>query len=261
MLLNTTHLKSLIRTVIFFILFISTTSAYVKAQDAHEIQNDIKKTLRAFNYSESESAIFEKLDAFLLKDYGYTNREYLDSLTELGMDLSEAVKAMNSCIEEATDYENQFSREWINDLLRQFDKEYIHKNESSIQIILYALWVRAYYASCKEIEKEVIHKEMLYMEIRANYVKYFLEFAETLDDKEKDIFKNRIAYAQYVNTLPDKSLKQLLAGNGIRVALSSRAVKTRKDVDPKLAAFFSHHPFFSKPFDRLRAIKEIRKIK
>lgn len=103
LLLNTTYLKSVIINCVFSIFIIFATSAHVIAQDPHEIKNDITKTLRAFNYSESESTTFGKLDTFLQNNYGYTNREYLDALTELGVDFAESVKEINTCIETATD--------------------------------------------------------------------------------------------------------------------------------------------------------------
>ncbi len=243
------------------VLFSMIHTSKAIGQSDLEIKNDIKKTMAAFYFSADSKPIFDKLDAFLLAKRQFNNEEYMESIKGLGFDFAQSVKDVNVCMQTAMDCEKEYSAAWLKDFLKIFKKEEIRRNEPSIRMMVTAMWMKVHYNACKQFEKEALHKEMLYKQILKTYVKYFLEFSDTLDDKEKEIFKNRIAYAQYIHTLPERSLHELLADGGVYESLYNTAVTIRKDMDPKFLAFFSTYPFFSKPFDGSRVIDEIRKIK
>ncbi|MEN6467055.1 MAG: hypothetical protein ABFD62_17925, partial [Syntrophaceae bacterium] len=115
-------------------------------------------------------------------------------------------------------------------------------------------------AKCEVFVKDAVYKEIFYTQELRHYAGLFVQFSETLDNATLEKIKGLVSYAKTMTQIPDNILGYIHAYPGVRNQLRLAALQTRKDIDPRLIEFFSKHPFFSKPFEPMKAIRDLKRF-
>lgn len=245
------------------ILFLSLVNCVCATTFAHASENFIQQMktteiLKLLAFTDNENEIGKKWEIFLKKRAPrFNNKDYQAAITKLKDDYDRSEENLNACIENSNKESRKYSSSWIEDFKHRFDKNYIVINFDSIRFIMMALWIKNNTSSCEEEAMEAIYREYRQLDAAKYYVKEYLEFCNTLHVDEKKKYSVSISAAEsYLNNF-EYPLQSILSDDGLKGALFSVAMKTHKDLDPRLTDFFSSHQFFQKHFDLIKAVKEL----
>ena len=223
-----------------------------------EKTNQIINTL-VFNNKEDE--VGAKWDTYireLTRRFG--NNDYQMAIHKLKLEYDQSYVNLNTCIESTNKVSEQYSTSWTKDFQERFDREYIQKNLDAIRFVVQALAMRNNLASCNEQTKEALYREYRHLDAAQNYVKKFVDFTETLNKEEKKKIGTKImAVESYLKSF-EYPLQSTLSDEGLKDALFSIALKTRKESDPRLIDFFINHPLFMKPFALIKTLDDLKSL-
>lgn len=250
--------------LVFLLLVFSITSVIstlsCTASETTFKDDETERILNTLVYSDEEQEITNKWNDFLTNRTRFNNNEYLMAIRNFRDCFAQSFSKFEQCVAGNDKERNNYTTSWLTDLQNQFGSGFIFKNMDSIKFILLALPSNGF-QSCKNELKEALYSEYLYLDTAKDYVSEFKEFSDTLPGTDKmKIQKKIVASTEYLDnfTYP---LHATLSSDGSREALFAAALKTRKDISPKLIDFFSHHPFFQKPFALQRALHDLDAIR
>lgn len=250
-------------TTIFFLSLVNCVCATTFAHAAESFIQQEKKTeiLKLLAFTDNENEIGKKWEIFLKERAPrFNNKDYQAAIAKLKDDYDRSEAILNSCIKNSSKESKKYSSSWINDFKQRFDKKFVLKNFDSIRFVVSALWITNNASSCEEEVKEAIYREYRQLDAAKYYVKEYLEFCNTLNVDEKKKYSVSISAAEsYLNNF-EYPLQSILSDDGLKGTLFSVAMIKHKDLDPRLIDFFSTHPFFQKPFDPIKAVKELEAL-
>jgi hypothetical protein len=218
-------------------------------------KEDVNSILNNFVYSDKDSELYNKLNTYLKETTMFDSEEYQMTVKEFGLAYYDSISNLSDCIKEMDIKRTDVSNYWLNDFNRIIDKNYSLKQMENIKFILFAVSSVNNMKYCEEHIKNALYNEIQYREIIADYLRYLQHFSETLDNKNRRKITDRIAVVNSFLEGPPYPLQVLLSHE--KGSLFAIALKTRRDLDKGLVSFFSTHPFFRKPFDPMKAFKEL----
>lgn len=234
--------------------------APAKAAEYFIQQEDTTEIIKLLAFSNKEDEIGKKWEEFLKeRTRRFNHNDYQMAIYKLKSEYDKSYAMLDICIKNTDKKVNQHSSSWAKDFQQQFGKEYIRKNFDSIRFVVIALSMKETFASCEEQAKEAIYREYRYLDSAKNYVKYFIEFYETLNKEEKKKLNIRITATESYLKDFEYPLQSTLSNEGLKDALFSIAL-TQKDIDPQMIYFFVHHPFFMKPFDLVKVLDDLKTL-
>jgi hypothetical protein len=211
---------------------------------------------------EDEDAKLECLwDEYLKSHTHFDNHEYQKTCRQLGNKYAQSITKLGRCSEEMLEHGKEYSSEWLDDLIEQFGRPYVLENMGLIRLHLNYLYNRRAQNACEEFEKEAIYREYAYKAAFNKYFSLYLDFFEDLDQEQKIQLNNRKAVAEeLMGVLNKASITDIVSDGALRENLLAIAVKDRPGSNAKLTEFFLNHPFFSKPFDPMKCVKDLKKL-
>jgi len=255
---------SLINRLFSFLLVYSLTSVFLScpctASETSFDDNETESTLKTLAYSDIDKETAYKWNCFIKSRTRFSNNEYLMVIRNFRDCFADSFSKFEQCVTTNDMKRNNYKTSWITDFQNQFGKEFIIKNRESIKFILLALPANGF-QPCKDDLKEALYSEYLYLEAAKDYVREFKEFSDTLPETDKTKLKNRIVASTEYLTNFKYPLHATLSNDGLREALYATALKTRRDINPKLIDFFTQHSFFQQPFALLRALDDLNTIR
>lgn len=248
----------------FLLLVISITSAIstlsCTASETAFKDDETERILKTLVYSDDEQELADKWNIFLKNRTRFNHNEYTMVIRYFRDCFAQSFSQFEQCVASNDKERNNYTTSWLTDLQNQFGSEFITKNMDSIKFILLALPSNGF-QSCKNDLKEALYSEYLYLDTAKDYVSVFKKFSDTLPGTDKMKIKKKIdASTEYLDNFI-YPLHATLSSDGSREALFAAALKTRKDISPKLIDFFSRHPFFQKPFALQRALHDLDAIR
>ncbi len=233
------------------------SSTASKEETLQNIHNMIDK----LRFSEEQAEIFQKWSKYLESVSKYTNDDYLETIRKFGLDYVESCKKLGGCINLEDERAKQYSPLWLDNLQNKFGKEYILQNKKAIGYIVLGILSYRQNSECVESRKDAIYKEAPYIFVLHRYIKYYLEFVETLDKSEQEKIKDITEYAKSIQEIPVDPLKELLAHEAVVYALQINGIISSKKYDPELKDFLMKQPSFAKSFNIGKALKDLREYK
>jgi hypothetical protein len=222
---------------------------------------EVLESLENLRFSEEQSEIYNKWDEYLASITHFNNQEHLATIMQMGVDFAISFKKLNECTGIEEKKEKQYSSSWLDSLEKKFGKDYILENRKHIGFII--LGISSYHQSseCIVERKDAIYKEAPYAYALHRYVKYFLNFVDTLNKADQDNIKTKTEYAKSIRDIPVDPLRELIAHETLVYALQETALNIRKDFNPALKEFLMQHPSFKELFDFNKALKDLREYK
>jgi hypothetical protein len=226
--------------------------------DPPDIQN-IQKFFKDLNREAKDAEIGDKWDNYLKEQTTFNNQEHLVVIAKLGAEFAQAMGKLEGCIAESKK-EYSYSSEWLKDFTKDFDEAYIARNLTNIKFVIWCTSLKfdVLTVQCEVFVKDAIYKEIFYIQELRDYAELFVKFSETLDKATLRKIKDLVSYAKTLTQIPDNILGYIHSYPGVRNNLRLAALQSRKDIDPRLIEFFSKHPFFSKPFEPMQAIRDLK---
>ncbi len=224
------------------------------------IPDDLQKFSEAISLKIKKANLQDRWDNYLKECTHFNNQEYLQVISSLGAEFNQAMTKVNECAKKTYERENQYSSDWLRDFLKEFGEEYVSQNIGNIKFVITSFWMTQGSGRCDAFEKEAIYKQIFFKEAIRQYARNFIKFNETLEADKREKIKGLISNSQSIIDDPDCLLGRIIARPRVHQYLYSMALQSRKDIDPKLIEFFSNHPFFCKPFDAMRAIRDLKKF-
>lgn len=229
---------------------------FIQQQKTTEIME-----LLDFN-GEADDETFKKWDKYIKeRTHRFNNGDYQMAINELKFEYDESYKMLNSCIKITDKEAEKYSSTWLKDLQKQFSKKVIDTNIDHIKFIIIAIWMDKSHSSCEDESREALYREYLHLDAAKYYVKEYVEFSETLKAKDKDKIKATISIAKSYLENFEYPLQAILSDGGLKKALFSVSLKTRKDLNPQLIEFLTQHPFFQKPFAIVKTIEDLKTLR
>lgn len=221
---------------------------------------DLEKSFEELCRQIKEAGLHDKWDNYLMKSSHFNHQEYWQVTSKLGGEFTRDMGKLNGCAKKVTEEEKQYSSEWLKDFIAQFGEEYAARNIDKIKFVITSFWIANGAGKCDAIEKEAIYKEIIYREALRQYAGAFIKFSETLDKDNQEKTKGLVSLSKAIMENPDNLIGRTIARPRVHQHLYSIALQSRKDLDPGLIEFFSKQPLFSKPFDAMRAIRDLRRF-
>jgi len=199
-----------------------------------------------------------KWDAYLKQHTLFTNQEHCQVILKLGEEFSQAIGKLENC---TVEIKKEYNSGWLDDFLKEFDQEYISRNLNAIKFVLMCVSAKADTASiCEPFVKDVMFKEAFYFQELREYAGHLIKFSQTLDNDTQGKIKNLLEYAKSIKEIPDNIFGYMYAWPGVRNYLRLIALQNRKEIDPRLVEFFSKYPLFSKSFDLMRVVRDLKRF-
>jgi hypothetical protein len=243
--------------ILLIMCCLNTSLCAVAAQELN--QNDkVQEILNHLVFTGHESVTARKWETYLKESTWFDDTEHQMAVIQPGFEFAAAVSSLSDCISNIENNESIYSSEWIKDFNKQFNAEYISKNFDSVKFIISCIHARNNLKYCEEQKKEALYREIIYRQAFEDYMRHLQSFSETLDTREQKKIVDRLTVAKTYLTGPPYPLQILLSSG--RERLFAIAIKTRKELDPRLITFFSTHPLFKKPFNPIKAVKDLETL-
>ncbi|MBU1168310.1 MAG: hypothetical protein KKD44_01975 [Proteobacteria bacterium] len=239
--------------LIFVFIFIL-CSGRVNAKDSDVflvIENKSAEDLKRYleNFSDS------KFDGYLNDVSHYGAEEYHTAICNLFIKYKKCFSDLNDCSSKSHESEKKYSDIWVKDLLNRFGVEYITNNLESMKSLILNINFKNFSLFCIDVEKEGLYWEIQYIITVREYFQNYLEFYETLDTHEKQLYAEKKKTAEDISKLVSEYPFQIMMyGNRLRTFLD---VNYKVFVKPEVIEFMINHPELSKPFSPLRAFKDL----
>jgi hypothetical protein len=205
-----------------------------------------------------DSRIQGRWDAYLKQQTLFTNQEHRLVILKLGEEFSQAIGKLEKC---TVEIKKEYNSGWLDDFLKEFDQEYISRNLNTIKFVLMCVSAKAETASiCEPFVKDVIYREAFYFQELREYAGHLIKFSQTLDNDTQGKIKSLVEYAKSIKEIPDNIFGYMYAWPGVRNQLRMAALQDRKEIDPRLVEFFSKYPLFSKSFDLMRVVRDLKRF-
>ena len=254
MLFNT-KLKTTYLSFIIWLLFCNN----LVATEYTEVVQEVKVLLDQFAIKSQETEMTKKWDNYLTELTGFNNNEYLSAIQQLYNEYYQSLTEHGNCCKKSAEEEKAYSSAWIGNFQNRFGKDYFSKNIDSIKFILISLHVKRKISYCEKFEKETIYREVHCFQAFRRYIRYFLEFIESLNEEDKKKFKNKKAIAESLLAFPVAPIQKIISDSGLMVSLRTVALSSRTNLDANVIKFLSQHSNFSEPFDIMKAVSDIEK--
>jgi hypothetical protein len=109
-----------------------------------------------------------------------------------------------------------------------------------------------------ENEKEVAYSEINYLSVVKNFLDFYISYIATLPDSEQKIqSKNKVLAENIIESMDNPPFRTMRFGGNIDDYLD---LTHNVNLKPEIIEFINNHPAFSKPFDCVQAIKDLRKL-
>lgn len=223
-----------------------------------ETEKEIISIIDKLRFSEEQSDIYKKWDAYLESISKYSNHDYLEVIKIFGYDYALSVKNLGECAKLEKEKAKQYSPVWLVDLHKKYGREYILNNKKSIGYVILGILSYRQSAECIEAQKDAIYKESRYTYILHRYIKYFLDYVDTLAKAEQERIRDKMEYAKSIQEIPVDPLKELIAHETAVYALQIASIINSNNFDPELKDFLMKHPCFAKSFDIGKALKDLQ---
>lgn len=212
-------------------------------------------------FTNKEDEIGKKWDKYLNERTGFDNNEYQLAIHELKSGFDQSYAKLDYCVRKVEQKCKDDTLSWFEDFKNKFGLEYINKNFNSIKFVLLAVAMGDNLTLCQEQVKEALYREYRQLDAAQIYVEDFVEFYKTLNKEEKKKLGVRVEAAEAYLRNFVYPLQSVWSNEGLRNSLFSVALKSRKDLDPKVIDFFSHHPAFMRQCLPMKAINLLKDLK
>ncbi|MEN6467171.1 MAG: hypothetical protein ABFD62_18510, partial [Syntrophaceae bacterium] len=129
--------KTVFVTCLAFILSTPATAHDLRRDmgDPPDIQ-DIQKFFEDLKREAKNAEIGDKWDNYLKERTTFNNQEHLMVIAKLGLEYAQSIGKLENCIAE-TEKEYSYSSEWLKDLTKEFDEEYIARHLGNIKFVIW----------------------------------------------------------------------------------------------------------------------------
>ena len=209
-------------------------------------------------FTDHESETAKKWEHYLKESTWFSDAEHQMAVIQQGFEFATSISSLSNCFVNMEQNEKNYSSEWVKDFQKKFDIAYIIKNFDSINFIISCMYARDNLKYCEEQKKEALYREIIYRQSIEDYMRHLRRFSESLKEKEQKKIAGRLSVANTYLEGPPYPLQILLSPGSERLFLI--ALKTRKNLDPRLVSFFSNHPFFQKPFNPMYVVGDLESL-
>lgn len=232
-----------------------------KADSSNSVATSIGRAFNLFNDvlesdNEATRTTLKKWDNYALTVLNYSNKEYLDAISEQQAGYHKAIADINELIEKTKKIQKkEYSSAWVDDLVEHFGKNYLKQNKAAI------LWSLQAIFTCDETFESML-KNLIYTEtmLYGSYRKYFNGFLdfyrEKLDAKAKKNLEGRkVAAESFLAIIGEVSFASMHEDTVLRKIL---AVNKARQLNDEVYKFLKNH-HLSNTFGDLRASEDFRK--
>jgi hypothetical protein len=249
---------------LFMGLFIAGCIWMVQDCAASSNADDFSKTFEAilqqFSMDDEEVKLARLWDEYLKNVTGFDNSEYQTACRQLAVEYYNGLIDLGKCNHALSEKEKSYSSRWVDDLTKRFGKTYISNHMDLIKLQLSRLYAANTANSCMELEKETVYREHSYHAAFNTYFRLYQGFIDSLDeDQKRRLSKRKAAVEELMELFNKASVQDIIGDSVLRATLLDTAVKDRSNSDAALTDFFSHHPFFLKPFNLIKCMDDLRK--
>jgi hypothetical protein len=230
------------------------------SSSADEFSKSFEAILQQFAMDDEEAKLAHQWDQYLIKVTGFDNRQYQTACRQLAVEYYKALIALGKCNRASSEKEKSYSSRWVDDLIKRFGKTYVTQHMDLIKLQLSRLYTDNMVTSCKELEKEAIYREHSCKAAFNTYLSIYIGFIDSLDEEQKHrLSKRKAAVEELMEIFSKGSIQDIIGDSELRASLLEIAVKSHANSDTALTDFFLHHPFFSKPFNLMKCLDDLRK--
>lgn len=149
-----------------------------------------------------------------------------------------------------------YSNNWIKEFKKKFGEEYVSKNYESIKTLLVNINMKHNTTFCIESERKILYSEIQYLLTVRDFCKSYIEFYNSMNESEKQFYNDRKKHAEEILKAASENPMQItLYGGRVGHYLS---LQNRVDLSKEAFDFIINHPQFSKPFQIIKAINDLR---
>ena len=165
---------------------------------------------------------------------------------------------LETCSVNESGCRKDYSDKWLKDLIKKYSAEYVEKNYESIKTLLVNLFLNKGTIYCIDEEKDILYSEIQYIKTVKDFCDSYIDFYKALNEKEKKIYKEKNTFANsLLKVVSIYPMQEILYGGrvGHYLELTNKVVLKKEAI-----GFIINHPQFSKPFDAIKAIDDLRVV-
>lgn len=246
---------SLIVCYVFF-----NTTAYADTSQQMVDKDSYFRLLDEFKSESFEREVIKKFDLYLINSTSYNNAQYLSGLNILFTHYLKTISNLSGCEKKIDEFEYAYSSEWLKAFEKKFGKKLLAKHYDALKNHIFEMGLNKSGVYCRDDIKECIYIESYFIKALRDYLSLFIKFTDTLKGPELGgINKWKSAAELFLETVHNP-IQEIMTEGNINLALCALGIQEQKEIPQDMADFFSNHPNFSKPFNYIKAIKDLKKI-
>ncbi|MBU1172369.1 MAG: hypothetical protein KKD44_22660 [Proteobacteria bacterium] len=102
--------------------------------------------------------------------------------------------------------------------------------------------------------------EINFIKSLKEYLRFFSEFANTLEAADKDKIKRWISAADLFQGTIQYPMQEITTAGNIHMTLSIFGIQKPQDIPLDMIEFFDSSPYFSKPFNYVKSIRDLNQF-
>lgn len=223
-----------------------------------DFSNSFEAILQQHSIEDEDEKIDRLWDEYLKKTTHFYSNEYKEVCKQFEGQYLQSLIDLNEGSKKLSELEKSYSSQWVDDLIKQFGKDYVLKSMDLIRLHLGYLSIQNSVNFYTELEKAVVYMEFQYKTAFNKYLEYYIGFIESLDEEQKIRLSKRKAAVEELKEIFNKtSFKDIISGSALRASLYAIAIKDRPNSDTALTEFFLQNPVFSKPFNAMECLDDL----
>ena len=198
----------------------------------------------------------EKFSHYLKSINNYDLLEHETAIRKLFTVYRKDYLKLETCSTKVSNHRKKYSDKWLKELIKKYGAQYVEKNYESIKKLLVNLFLNKGIRYCIDDEKDILYSEIQYIKTVKDFCQSYIDFCNSLSENEKKIYndkkKNANALLKVAAIYP---MQEILYGGRVGHYLDLKNKVTLKN---DVFDFINNHPQFSKPFDAIKAVDDLR---
>lgn len=188
----------------------------------------------------------------------YKFEDYQMAIRHLFIEYRNYFIKLNACVSTSSDLEKKYDGRWLDDLLAFAGRDYVKNKIAPIQKLIFNIKNKHYRNFCIEAEKEAVFSEIQYLLTVKELLEMYVSYSETMTaPKQKCISKLKILAETTIKEAGHPPIQTMLYSQRLGTYLNETH---GIDLKPDVAEFIINHPAFSRPFNFVNAIQDLRKF-
>lgn len=199
----------------------------------------------------------DKFNSYLIEISHYCFKDYRIAICNMFVEYRNSFSKVNFCSQNSSELQKNYNGQWVDDLLDLVDKEYIIDNIDSFQTLFNNINNKQYRYFCIENKKDVVFSEVYYILTMKKFLNLFISYVESVPESERNLYSKKAIIAKsIIKSMANPPVQNILYGQ-----LGSY-LNTMHNVDlkPNVIEYILNHPAFSKPFDFIKTIEDLKAV-